>query len=85
LHPYSEKHFDSLEKPIGEGLTLEDTLADDRAQEFIDDTETIKAATSWAQPTDLSQAEGREAIIEALARKGIGYNDLTPKEWAEII
>ena len=84
LHPYSEKHFYSLEKPIGEGLTLEDTLADDRAQDFVDGIETIKADTTWTQPTDLSQAEGREAIIESFARKGIGYNDLTPKEWAEI-
>ena len=84
LHPYSEKHFYSLEKSVGDGLTLEDTLADDRAQNFVDDIEIIKGDTPWTQPTDLSQAEGREAIIEALARKGINYNDLTPKEWAEI-
>lgn len=30
------------------------------------------------------EEEGRETIIEALARRGIGYSDLTPKEWAEI-
>jgi hypothetical protein len=84
LHPYSEKHFTSLGKPIGDDLTLKDTVADGRAQDFVDDIETVKADTPWAQPTDLSQAEGREAIIEALARKGIGYNDLTPKEWDEI-
>jgi len=84
LHPYSEKKFYSLGKPIADGLTLEDTLVDDRAQDLFDDIETIKADTPWTQPNNLLQAEDREAIIEALAHKGIGYNDLTPKEWTEI-
>jgi hypothetical protein len=30
----------------------------------------------WKQPTELSEEEGKEAIKEALASKGIGYNDL---------
>jgi len=38
----------------------------------------------WKQPVELSEEEGKEAIKEALASKGIGYDDLTPKEWAEI-
>jgi hypothetical protein len=38
----------------------------------------------WKQPVELTEEEGREAIKEALASKGIGYDELTPKEWAEI-
>ncbi len=40
--------------------------------------------TSALQVGELSEADGREAIIEAFAHKGIGYNDLTPNEWQEI-
>ena len=36
------------------------------------------------QPVEVSEEEGKEAIKESLASKGIGYDDLTPKEWAEI-
>ena len=38
----------------------------------------------WKQPVELSEEDGKEAVIEALASKGIDYNDLTPREWAEI-
>ena len=33
---------------------------------------------------ELSEEEARETIIEAFDHKGIKYDDLTPKEWAEI-
>lgn len=33
---------------------------------------------------EISGAEDRETITQAFALKGIGYNDLTPGEWAEI-
>lgn len=49
-----------------------------------DNIERTRTEALWAQPCDLSEAEGKEAIIEALAKKGIDYNDLTPREWAEI-
>ena len=56
----------------------------DRESPLPDNVDTIMAETPWMQPDNLSEAEGREAIIEALAHKGIKYDDLTPKEWAEI-
>jgi hypothetical protein len=33
---------------------------------------------------ELSEEEAREVIVEAFDHKGIKYDDLTPKEWAEI-
>ena len=44
----------------------------------------IELEPLWKQPVELSEIDGKEAIKEALASKGIGYNDLTPREWAEI-
>lgn len=49
-----------------------------------DNIEALKAETPWTQTCELSEAEGRESIIEALARKGIEYEDLKPNQWAEI-
>ena len=49
-----------------------------------DNIEAIKAEPLWTQPSVLSDTEGREAIKEVLANKGISYNDLTRKEWVEI-
>ncbi len=49
-----------------------------------ENVEEIEVELFWKQPVELSEADGKEAIREALASKGIGYNDLTPSEWAEI-
>ena len=48
------------------------------------DIESTKVAPLWPQHPELSEAEGRQAIIETLSQQGIGYDDLTPKEWVEI-
>ncbi len=48
------------------------------------DIDSMKVAPLWPQHPELSEAEGRQAIIETFSQRGIGYDDLTPKEWMEI-
>jgi len=49
-----------------------------------DNIDMTKVSTLLSQDAELSKEDGRQAIIEAFVYKGIGYNDLTPKEWTEI-
>ena len=49
-----------------------------------DNVDKLETHQLWEQPIVLSEDEGKEAIINFFARKGIGYNDLTPADWAEI-
>jgi len=72
LYPYSDKHFISLQERLADGLTLEDVISDDTV------------SNPYNLQTELSAEQGKEAILEVFAEKGIGYDDLTPREWAEI-
>jgi len=77
-----------LRKAIEELPDIHQDMASLESRHMIlplpDNIEAIKAEPLWTQPSVLSDTEGREAIKEALANKGISYNDLTRKEWVEI-
>lgn len=49
-----------------------------------ENSDEVEIELLWKQPVELSEADGKEAIREVLASEGIGYDDLTPREWAEI-
>jgi hypothetical protein len=63
---------------------IKDMGRGDKTIPLPDDIDSTKISTLWPQNPELSQEEGRQAIIEALAHRGIEYTDLTPQQWEEI-
>ena len=75
----------AMGKAIKAGLVHKGIVTIDKETGEVEvDVEDPNAADFVSVVEAGGEEEGREAIIEALARRCIGYNDLTPKEWAEI-
>lgn len=72
LHPYSSKRFRSLQGRLAGGRTLEGVISDDTV------------SNPYNLQTELSAEQRKEATLEVFTEKGIGYDNLTPREWAEI-
>jgi len=64
LHPYSNKHFVSSVRPIGDDLTLEDTLADDSAQEVLYKIEDRDLLSSTLEELPAAQREACDLFLQ---------------------
>jgi len=63
---------------------IRDMKRGDKTIPIPENIDSIIPSPLWSQVSELSLEEGRQAIIDALASKGIEYNDLTPQQWEEI-